>query len=265
MGVLTETIKAFDKSEQLAADTREALDLLVEITKAKADEYEHEIQDSLNRGKMLSTKDTVDNLYFPISRVGASKKEYRCITKDTPTDLVETIGSSINEMIEDGSASNIVTGVCKIINAALGPIMGLSEGMESYCKTTSTFIEGRGKIPSIVRFDCIIWGRAIKAESIKKHMEKSLACVAYKSVVDPTKISFNDFMYVYTPLLDAMPDDGKTVQEHIKEAKEIYTLLDGGSNLPKAAPQDVLAINSKLTFQDLIFESAPVPAKCGKF
>ena len=96
-------------------------------------------------------------------------------------------------------------------------------------------------------------------------MEKSLACVAYKSVIDPTKINFNDFVYVYTPLLDAMPDDGKTTQDHIKEAKEIYTLLDGGTNLPKAAPQNVLATNSKLTFQDLIFESAPVPAKGGNF
>lgn len=265
MGVLTETIKSFDKSQDLSAETREALDLLVEITKAKADEYENEIQDNLNRGQMLSTKHSVDSLYFPISRVGASKKEYRCITSDTPTDLVDTIGASINEMIENGSASSIVTGVCKIINAALGPIMGLSEGMESYCKTTSTFIEGAGKIPNIVRFDCIIWGRAIKAESIKKHMEKALACVAYKSVIDVTKISFSDFLYVYAPLLDVMPDDGKSMQEHIEEAKGIYEVLDGGANIPKTASQDVLTMNRELTVNDLIGYSEPIMASDSSF
>lgn len=229
MGVLSEAVKKVDNSEQQKTEISENLNLLVELTKSKAEEYKNQIEDNLNRGRILGKGDSADSLYFPISSVKDSRVEYRCITSNTPTDLVDVIGASIVEMIDDHSAKGIVKGISGIVSKAMQPLLGLSEGAEQYCSTTTTFVEGNGLAMSIMRFDCIIWGRSIRAESIKKQVEKTLACVAYKSVVNVKKISFDDFRAVYSPLLS---ESGETdIITAIKKAKEIYELLDGGKDL----------------------------------
>lgn len=234
MGVLTEAVKRIDTSKEEMSDTKDTLDLMVELTKSKAEEFKREIEDTLKDGLFLGTGDNRKTLFFPITSVKDSRVEYRCITKDTPTNLVDTIADSICDMIEDNSATGIVKGIAKIINGAIQPLLGLSEGSEQYCSSTSTFIEGKGLAMSIVRFDCIIWARAISAKSIKEQIEKTMACVAYKSVVNVKKITFDDFRAVYSPLVDL--SGTSNIQEAIKNAKDIYDMLGGGTELSNALP-----------------------------
>lgn len=231
MGILANTVKQLDNSAQQKTEISESLDLLVALTEAKAKEYQRLIEESLNRGRILGKGDSTDSLYYPISSVKDKRVEYRCITENTPTDLVSQIAGSIKGMIDDHTGKGIVDGVAGIINSAMQPLLGLSEGAEQYCSTTSTFIEGNGVAINIVRFDCIIWGRSIRAESIKKSIDKTLACVAYKSVVDVSRISFDEFRAVYAPILEVTKS--QDILGELRKAREYYEILGGGSRLPK--------------------------------
>lgn len=84
-------------------------------------------------------------------------------------------------------------------------------------------------------------------------MSSTFACVAYKSVIDISKISFDDFRSVYAPFLESGKIENPI--EAIKYAKEIYNLLDA-SRLPK---NTVLLSDKKvnLTIDDLINCSEP--------
>lgn len=255
MGVLKNVVQKIDTSGDQKQDISETLDLLVELTKARADQYKHTIEDSLNRARILGKGQSTDSLYFPISSVKDSQVEYRCVAQNRPSDMIDKITESISKMIEDNSAGSIVKGIASIINTALEPILGLSSGKEQYCATTSTFIEGSGIAVNIVRFDCIIWGRSVSAKSIKEQIDKTLACVAYKSVVNVKQLSFDDFRSVYSPIIEA---SGTTeVAKALKEAKEVYDMLDGGTELPARSKINT-GIDSnytKLSVSDLIYHS----------
>ena len=262
MGVLTEVVKNFDTSTSQMQDIKETLDIMVDLTKSKAKEFRTEIENNLNRGRILGKGTSTDSLYFPISSVKDSRDEYRCITKDTPTDLINKISESISGMIDDHSGAGIVKGITEMINAAIQPLLGLSGAAEQYCSVTSTYIEGKGLGVSIVRFDCIIWGRSVMSESIKQKIEKTMACVAYKSVVDVRKITFDDFRAVYSAILEQ--SDIKDIQKAIKDAKEIYDLLDGGKDL-KDLQKIESSIRNPLTVEDLISCSNVIKVTDGRF
>jgi len=250
MGMLQDAVNSFDKSKENAEAVSATLDLMVELTKTKAEVFKNQIEDSLNRGRILGKGDSTDSLYFPISSVKDSRIEYRCTTTDTPTDLIDTVGNAISGMISDHSAGNIVKGISTIIDSGLKTIMGLSEGMEQYSSTTSTFIDGSGIAVNIVRFDTIIWGRTVKASSIKDTIKTTLACVAYKSVVDVSKLNFDDFRSVYAPVMEASGETDVIVA--IKKARDVYEALGGGSAITekiaaRSAPTEKVAARSTPT------------------
>lgn len=264
MGMLQDMVNSFDKSADNAAAVSATLDLMVELTKTKAEIFKTQIEESLNRGRILGKGDSSDSLFFPISSVKDSKVEYRCITKDTPTELIDTVAEGVSSMIDDNSAGNIAKGVATMMNSGLKTLMGLSEGMEQFTGSTSTFIDGTGIAVNIVRFDTIIWGRTVKASSIKDTIQNTFACVAYKSVVDVSQLNFDDFRSVYAPVMEA---SGETdISTAIKAAREIYDLLDGGTAIVKEIPKVARSITPKikapkvLTTEDLTFYSDIIKA-----
>lgn len=265
MGVLSEVVKQFDTSGEQKQEISETLDLMVELTKAKGDQYKQTIEDSLNRARILGKGESTDSLYFPISSVKDSRVDYRCVAQDRPSDMVDKIADSISGMIEDNSAGNLVKGIANIINTALVPILGQSSGAEQYCATTSAFIEGSGIAVNIVRFDCIIWGRSVSAKSIKEKIDITLACVAYKSVVNVKQLTFGDFRAVYAPIIEASGITDTT--EALKRAKEVYDLLEGGSELVKS-DMNLKSNDSEyknLSVSDLIYHSDSIITNDGKF
>lgn len=264
MGVLSEVVKSFDTSEDQKKEISETLDLLVELTKAKADQYKQTIEDSLNRARILGKSESTDSLFFPITSVKDSRVDYRCVAQNHPSDMIDKIADSISGMIQDSSAGNIVKGIASVINTALTPILGQSSGAEQYCATTSTFIEGKGIAVNIVRFDCIIWGRSVTATSIKEKIDVTLACVAYKSVVNVKQLTFDDFRAVYAPIVE---ESGADVKTALQNAKEVYDILGGGTEIVKNNNNALKGSSrdKKLTTSDLIYCSESVMTNDGKF
>lgn len=219
MGALRNIVKSADSSPQVEEEVKEALAMLVELAQEKAKSAEGEIKFDLQTGK------TTDDLSVPITKVVQSKMEYRAITSNS-SDIIGSITSSIREMF-NGDAG-ILNGISGIANTALTAIVGAGAGQESEVRFYNVVTE----YPAIVRFDFYFWGRNTKAESIMKQVKSAFACVAFKSAVDISKLDYNTFLSLYSPILrSAFGSNPQKLKEMINESKEVYNMFNEKNSL----------------------------------
>lgn len=257
MSVIRDLIKQVDNTDQKAAEIRENLKTLISLAEAKATIFEEQIQLDLKTGK------TTDNLKVPITLTVTSQVQYRATSSDKTSDVFGELSSAIQDMISDSSASGIVKGVAKIAGSALNTIMGVGEGFEQTVKLYSVVTD----YPAIVRFDFAFWARKIEAESMRKYCETALACVAYKSAVDVTKLAFNDFLSLYGPILnEGFGSDPAQMKEMIKQAKEVYSMYQTDSlAVPQIATENDLALVRSCKKPRSVVFSPAVKATTGNF
>lgn len=219
MGALRTIVKSADSSSQVEEEVKEALAMLVELAQEKAVAAEKDIKLDLQTGK------TTDNLSVPITKTIQSKVEYRAITA-TSSDIINDISASISEMFS-GDAG-ILKGISGIVNNAFTAITGAGEGQESEVRIYNVVTE----YPAIVRFDFYFWGRNTKAKSIMTQVKSAFACVGLKSAVDMSKLDYNTFLSLYSPILrKAFGDDQQKLKEMINESKEVYNMFNEKNNI----------------------------------
>lgn len=224
MGFISKVIDELDQSDENYATIKESLNLLVSLASAKAVEFENDIEDALKLGKVESNT----NLYIPITHVIENVAQYRCITSNTMSTLLEDVTATITSLFADGTAENIIKGIAQIVTKSLETIIGISEGAEQSTKIYAIGIDGNPSGLSIVRTDYVIWCRRLSSKSLKEKMDSALSCVSYKSVVDVSKMDFHDFRSVYAKVLQS--GGGMSVDDVIKaieEAKKIFKALGG--------------------------------------
>lgn len=229
MGTLAEVVKQFDASDEQKEEITECLNLLMKLAKEKEGTCRREIEDSLSRGRILGKGNSANSLFYPISCIRDVRVEYRCITQNTTTDLVNEVTEAIGGIIDDHTGGGIVNGIASVISGDLEQLLEIADGEDQSCSVTTTFIDGEGGTANIVRLDCVIWAYSVKSESLKKKIDKVLVCVAYKSLADVSKIAFDDFIAMYTPIIQQM--EKRLVMEEVKRARDMYSLLGGGSAL----------------------------------
>lgn len=217
MGVVRDIVKKADNTTAVAEEIKENLNVLMSLAETRANLFREEIEKDLITGK------TIDDLTVPITKVVARQIQYRAITADGTSKVLDEMKESIGGMISSGgSAQSIVNGIASIATSALDTILGCGEGEEQVVKTYLVVAD----YPAIVRFDFAFWVRTVRASSIRAHMEQVLSCVAYKSAVDVSKLEFNDFLTLYGPVLrGAFGDDYSSIKKMITEAQEIYELF----------------------------------------
>lgn len=221
MSTLRKIIDSVDASNEKAAEVRENLKILMELAESKAKIFEDEIKLDLKTGK------TTDDLTVPITKVVKTSCHYRATTSGKASDVFGEVSAAIKDMISDSSAGGIVSGVAKVATSALNTIMGVGEGSEQTVKLYAVVTD----YPAIVRFDFAFWCRKISAKSIKEYCENTLACVAYKSAVDVTKLAFNDFLALYGPILNAgFGSDPSKMKAMIQQAREVYKMYSVPTN-----------------------------------
>jgi hypothetical protein len=250
MGVIRDIVDQVDKSEEEKEKLGETLDLLVSLSEAKAEHCVNTIEEDLRMGRVAGNT----TLRFPISLVADKRVQYRCTTTDTPGDLIDTISDSIVGMFDDHTPKGIINGIAKTANEFLQVLLGAGEGTEQYAQVYTTGIEGSGVAMNLIRIDFMFWCRKITASSLKEKMDSALACVAYKSIIDVSKLRFDDFRNIYSKVVDkGLPEDlsdkerkDKIIQA-IKDAKEIFELLggttDGNSNKLLSANSNAVSIS----------------------
>lgn len=213
MGKLRDIINSADNSKEIADDVRENLHILMSLADSKLKQFQDEIVMDLKNGK------TTDDLTVPITKSVGTYSEARAVTADSTTDVLGEVANVIDSMVSDHSAKGVIGGIAGIAHHALDTIMGTGEGTEQETRLYMVTPD----YPAIVRYDFAFWARNIKAESIRKHCETALACVMYKSSVDVTKLTFNDFLTLYAPVLNAAFGDDQAELEHmITKAEDTY-------------------------------------------
>ncbi len=214
MSTIRDAIKKADNTPDVSAETKENLKIIMDLAESKAKIFEDQIVMDLKNGK------TTDDLTVPITKVSRRVVDFRAVTSKSSS-VIDELQKAITGMVDDHSASGIVKGVASICNTALTTIMGVGAGEEQTVNLYSVVAD----YPAIVRFDFAFWGRKIAAKSLTTYCETALACVAYKSAVDVSKLAFNDFLSLYGPVLNAgFGSDRTKMKEMLKQAREIYAL-----------------------------------------
>ena len=215
MAVIRDIVNEADRSPDVAEEIRESLILLMEMAEAKGQFFLQEIEADLKMGKV----DGDNSLTVPISKVIERRVEYRAVTKNS-SDIGKAVAESLSSIYSGDE--DVLKGMGKVVDQAFKIIMGAGEGNESTVKIYSVVTE----YPAIVRFDFAFWGRNIRAESVRKYVQSAFACVAFKSTVDVSKLTFNDFLAVYGQVLaQAIGKDKGKLLKLIEEANEVYEIL----------------------------------------
>ncbi len=233
MSVLKTLIQSVDSTPQVEEAIKENLATLVELAESKSQIFESEIKQDLKSGK------ATDDLTIPITKVTAKKIEYRAVTKTSTSDFAKEVCNSLQKIFSgDGT---ILTGLGDMITEGLDTVMGAGEGEESECRSYYVVAE----YPAIVRYDLAFWGRTIKAKALQQHISKAIACVAYKSAVDISKLKFNDFLTLYGPVLNrAYGSDQRKIDAMVDNAKKIYgKFIDDSSSSNKVQLKNVRTPN----------------------
>lgn len=221
MGQLKEIIALADQTGKMTAEIKEALNLLYELSKQKADFFEEKI------AKELRTAGTDENPTVPIAKMLRSHQEIRVVTENTSNEDIKNGINTALKSVLTGSKDGIIDGLTSLIDDGLKVILGAGEGEEmeqhAYYITTDGL--------AIVRLDFIYWCRHITAKSITKYAKKSIVCTAVKSSVDLTRLDFNSFLFIYQEQLNRCNFSNEELMNEIMNARKIYDQLTNNTNI----------------------------------
>lgn len=219
MGKLREMISSVDQSKETEKEIGEQLKILTSLGESKVTIFRGEIEASLKDGK------TTDDLKVPITKVLGTYEEYRAYTKRSQEDLAKDVISSFKTMFNGGT--QIADGIGSLISKSLSVLLGAGSGEELMKKEYFVIVE----YPAIIRYDVAMWTRNITVKSLQERAENIIACVAYKSAVDVTKLDFNTFLGCYANVLqESFGSDKDNIKKMIQESAEVYGLFQKSSN-----------------------------------
>lgn len=219
MGKLREMISGVDQSKETEKEIGEQLKILTSLGESKVTIFRGEIEASLKDGK------TTDDLKVPITKVLGSYEEYRAYTKRSQEDLAKDVISSFKTMFNGGA--QIADGIGSLISKSLSVLLGAGSGEELMKKEYFVIVE----YPAIIRYDVAMWTRNITVKSLQERAENVIACVAYKSAVDVTKLDFNTFLGCYANVLQvSFGTDKENIKKMIQESAEVYGLFQKSGN-----------------------------------
>lgn len=219
MGKLREMISGVDQSKETEKEIGEQLKILTSLGESKVTIFRGEIEASLKDGK------TTDDLKVPITKVLGSYEEYRAYTKRSQEDLAKDVISSFKTMFNGGV--QIADGIGSLISKSLSVLLGAGSGEELMKKEYFVIVE----YPAIIRYDVAMWSRNISVKSLQERAENVIACVAYKSAVDVTKLDFNTFLGCYANVLqESFGSDKDNIKKMIQESAEVYGLFQKSGN-----------------------------------
>ena len=219
MGKLREMISSVDQSKETEKEIGEQLKILTSLGESKVTIFRGEIEASLKDGK------TTDDLKVPITKVLGTYEEYRAYTKRSQEDLAKDVISTFKTMFNGGT--QIADGIGSLISKSLSVLLGAGSGEELMKKEYFVIVE----YPAIIRYDVAMWTRNITVKSLQERAENIIACVAYKSAVDVTKLDFNTFLGCYANVLqESFGSDKDNIKKMIQESAEVYGLFQKSSN-----------------------------------
>jgi hypothetical protein len=197
-------------------ETKEALGLMMDLARSKADLFERTIAD------YIRTAGTPENATAPIETVVASQSEIYAMKKSDASSITDTVQSVVNVVTSDAD-ENKSKNISSMVGKVVGGILGEASGKETEKRKYIVFTEGL----SIVRLDMHVWTKDIKASGLfKTEQERVVVLTLFKSTIDISKLKLNTFLSLYQNQLSGDATTTPTqVLKRLEEAKQVYAFF----------------------------------------
>ena len=216
MAAITNALIDQDKSADLKEECSAHLDSLMALGQAKTEYFAEKIYKNL-LGASQGTDKT-----FPITTIQSYTFETKAYADDNAKNIADVVNGAIKGFVADDSVGATGTLISGFVNALFGSTAGSEAQIERYC----AILEG----VSMIRLDFCGWSRVVKSSALKSKCDKVSAFVLYRSIVDMSKISLNDFTAVYQHTVKAENPDLDTANI-IKKCQEIYYIFNPKNNI----------------------------------
>lgn len=235
MTFVRDVIKSFDNSDESGQLQKETVQALAALGDSKAEVFKMQIQQSL-----LSAGDGT-NKTIPISSIVRQFSDVRAYSSSEAGNLGQVVKKTLNTFL-NASKESIVDGIGSLISETLSVFLGTASASTGTVEEYYVAVEGL----SVVRVDMRAWYLNVNAKSIQSKMERVVAVVGVKSVVDLAKIDFSTFLNLYQQQLiqsGNTPEERKAALEEVKRiykdfketVKESTAMVEYFVNTPPAA------------------------------
>lgn len=212
-------LEEFDGSSDLAQAQREALETLEALAEAKRELFNKQIN------LLILDAGTGSNKTVPISIVQKSDGMSRAFSSTSAKDIGDILKKAIGGFVEGGS-DNIINGIIDILTRTLEVFLGSSAGVG----TTKVEYFVYATDFSIYRVDLMAWARSVTATSLRTKIEQATAYEYCISIVDVDKISWSDFVGLFSLQLDNIKSMTPTERNEARtRMKETWDFLKGPS------------------------------------
>lgn len=234
MADLTKAIIRQDIFDELKEECNAHLDALIALADSKAEYFAEMIKSDL-LGAGFGRDKTL-----PITTIQKFIYHTKAYTAEDAESISSVVNNSIEGFIHQSNKSIVTT----ILSEYVKILFGSSESAEQKIQRYFVVLEGY----SVIRLDFVGWSRSVSKSLLKTKCDKVSAFVLYKSVVDISKVSLNDFIAVYQETVKAENKDINTA-ELIKKCQELYYIFNS-SNRSRGLYEfeDVSLINESESF-----------------
>ena len=212
MSTVKNAIKKLDSSKEALEEKKDAVKALEELGKAKAEIFVRDIQSNL-----LTAGEERSNKTVPITYMVGSKKEVRAFASKEAGNIGKVVNDSLSAFLS-GNKNTIANGVGNLISSALNIFLGEAEASSDTIE--SYYVATDGLSP--VRIDLKAWYYSATAKSITTEVEKIIAIVATKSVIDVNRIDLGTFLYLYQGQFNVDKMTTEELSQAIDEAANVY-------------------------------------------
>lgn len=216
MAAITKALLGQDLSPELRDECSAHLDTLMALGQSKTQYYAKKINTDL-LGAGLGTNRT-----FPISSIQSFIYQTKAFTSDNAKNITDVVNNSVSDFVAGDNKSAVATIVSGFVNI----LFGSTEGSESEVLRYCAILEGA----SMVRLDFAGWSRTVTSTSLKSKCDKVSSFVLYRSIVDMSKVTLNDFIQVYQVTVKAENKDIDTAGM-LKKCQDLYYVFN-----PKSKP-----------------------------
>lgn len=197
MGSMTQAMRSISGADEAERKTKERLDLLLLAAKAKIQAYREEINEAFLNPAMIDKKQ------IPGIRAIRFIEQYHVASRESFNKQVsDHLGAAIDAFFSIGgkdvdTKKAVQSGVHSLISTALDGFIGATAAGESEQKIYVIIPENN----AFVRVDIACWKYNFTQEKLIAQSDSAVAYVLCKSVVDHSKLTIDELIYLATEAL----------------------------------------------------------------
>lgn len=201
MGSINNALRSISGANDEEQRAKERLEILLMAAKAKLQAFRDEINENFtNPGQ-------VDKKQIPGIRAMKYIEQYHVATQNSFSDQVkEHLNHAVDAFFSIGgndNKENVKSGLKSLISGALDAFIGSTSAGESEQKTYIVIPENN----AFVRVDIACWKYNFSQQKILNQHDSAVAYILCKSVIDHTKLSIDELIYLTTEILSTSVDE----------------------------------------------------------